>query len=210
MTTNLMNIKIYYINSNAIKPLIKPIKVIESTDKINNIESEKEVPKEIEKKIYLMKQKYYNKVSLLESIFGIYCSEEFQKKYDEYLAKNLDKRVKYIYEIILEILFYYCLYFDEVNKIDIISDFAKNFYEYENVKINVLKRYQNDLIRIKDQEGKDLDLSKRIKNKIYKVTIGDFVLDLNFYDFRVKNYFIFLCILLILTLKIKNNTLKIF
>ena len=136
-----------------------------------------------------MKQKYYDKKSLLEPIFGIICSEEFQKKTDEFIDTNSDKRVKYIYEIILEILFYYCLYFDEVNKIDIISDFAKNFYEYENVKINVLKRYQNDLIRIKDQEGKDLDLSKRIKNKIYKVTIGDFVLDLNFYDFRVKKLF---------------------
>ena len=178
-----------YVNSKAIKPLIKPVEVSETKDINNSMEIEEEIPKEIEIKNYLIKNKYIDKVNLLEPIFEIYCSDEFQKKYDELLGTSLDKRVKYIYEIILESLYYYCLNFDEVKKKKIILDFAKTFYEYENIKIKILERYSYDFIKIKDSEGEDLDFSKGIKNKIYKVTIGDFDFDLNFYDYKIQFLF---------------------
>ena len=54
---------------------------------------------------------------LLKSILKKYCSKEFQNKHEQYLLEHPElqqnKKVKYIYEIIIESLYYYCLNFNE-------------------------------------------------------------------------------------------------
>ena len=134
----------------------------------------------------MIKNIFFEKRALLAPIFKKYCSDEFQRKYEEYLLKSPDNKVKYIYEIILESLFYYCLNFDEINKHETITHYSNTFYECENEKINALKLYGFDLTKIKDSEGKDIDISQGISNKNYKVTIDNCDYDFNFYDYNIN------------------------
>ena len=176
-----------YINRNAIKPTMKPTNIFEKPDKITFMELEDDTKKEDDKKRhYLVKSKFIAKKAILEPILKIYTSTEFQRKYEENLLKNPDKRVKYIYEIIIESLFFYCLNFNEIKKIKIINEFKDIFYEYEKEKMNALKIHEFDLRQIKDSYGNVVDISKGLENRVYKVKIYDFDIDLNFYDYNIK------------------------
>ena len=136
--------------------------------------------------------KFSQKRDLLEPILKIYISDEFQSKYEEflenYLELNKDKRVKYIYEIILESLFYYCLFFNERKKNKLLSDYADIFYESLNTKIIVLRKNKN-LIKIKENKENDfidIKLNKNIKNKDYLVSIEEEEFSINFFDYKLK------------------------
>ena len=177
-----------YINNEATKPIITPIKVTEIDDGIKCMEVEEDI-NENNKKTYLNHSKYIDKKTLLTPIFKLYCSEEFQNKYKENLMKYSDRRVKYIYEIIIETLYYYSLYFNEEGKDDIISEFSGVFYEPQINKINALKDYEFDLSQIQDLKGKNVNISKEIENKIYKIKIFDSEYYLNFYDYNIKKLF---------------------
>ena len=178
-----------YISSNATQPIMKPIKIIENNNNINskNIEENMIIENEIisdKLNPYIFKIKKF----MLLPIFELYCSKEFQDKYEEYLMKNNDKRIKYIYEIILESLFYYSINFNEEGKMKIISDFSEIFYETEQRKLKVLKKINyDDFIEIKDLDGNDVDTSKGLKNITYKVKINNYDFDLNFYDYNINN-----------------------
>ena len=175
-----------YINNKAIKPVMRPIKIIEKNN-MDKMDIEDNIIKESDnKRHYLTQRKLIEKKLLLQPIFELYCSEEFQKKYEENLMKSPDKRAKYIYEIILESLFFYCLNFDEVKKKDIIGEYAKIFYECEKQKIKAFEENEFDLTKIKDSEDKSIDISKGLKNKIYKIEIGKVEFNLNFYDYNIK------------------------
>ena len=176
-----------YINVDAIKPAMKPINIIEVQDTTSFMEMEDDTKKEDEKKRhYLIKSKFIAKKAILEPILKIYISQEFQRKYEENLFKNPDKRVKYIYEIIIESLFFYCLNFNELKKRKIINEFKDIFYEYEKEKLNALKIHEFDLSQIKDSLGNTVDISKGLENRVYKVKIYEYVIDLNLYDYNIN------------------------
>ena len=122
-----------YINKRAIKLKMRPIQIIESNNnKINEMHIEENIIKEKEISINkLDPNKFRSKKYLLKPIIEKYCSDEFQQKYEEYLMKFSDKKIKYIYEIILETLFYYCVNFNEIGKMEIISQaFISSRFNY--------------------------------------------------------------------------------
>ena len=133
------------------------------------------------------------KKRLLKPIFEKYCSKEFQKKYKEYIDENpmynKDKKIKYIYEIVLESLFFYCLFFNELGKIKLMSSYADIFYEYEDKKIEVLKDYKF-IKNIKDMNGKIVNVSNGLKNKDYIISIEDNIFVINFYDYNIELLFL--------------------
>ena len=180
-----------YINRNATQPIMKPIKIIQNNN--NNIIYSKNIEENMIIKNEIISDKinphiFIIKKILLLPIFELYCSKEFQDKYEEYLMKYNDKRIKYIYEIILESLFYYSINLNEVGKMKIISDFSEIFYETEQTKLKLLKEINyEDYLEIKDLDGNDVDISKGLKNITYKVKINNYDFDLNFYDYNINN-----------------------
>ena len=106
----------------------------------------------------------------------------------EYPEISQDKKVKYVYEIIIESLFYYCLNFNEKRKNKIISEFGDIFFEYEENKIECLENPEIDL-KVKDMEGNDIDFTKGLKNKNYIIIINNYEFIINFYDYNIESLF---------------------
>ena len=181
------------LNKKTQKPIIKPINIIENNNKIIDMEIEDE---NIEEKKIIKKKldhnKYYKKLHLLEPILELYISEEFQKKYNEFFTEypelKKDKRIKYIYEIILESLFYYALSFNEIGKKKIISNYKRIFYEKEEEKLKLLNNKEFD-IKVIDENGNELNVRKELKNKEYKVIVGSCQFNMNFYDYNIVDLF---------------------
>ena len=187
--------------SNILNPKLK----IQNINPINIIQNENDIYKESKATKMIIEDekietndinfnynKFYEKRDLLEPILKIYISDEFQLKYEEfmenYLELNKDKRVKYIYEIILESLFYYCLIFNERKKNKLLSDYSDIFYESLNTKMTVLRKYKN-FIKIKENKGNDfmdIKLIKNIKNKDYIASIEEEEFSINFFDYKLK------------------------
>lgn len=174
------------INKNIEKPNIMPIVITKDTDKKNEVEMKDNLIEQNEINTDFIYQKFVSNKYLLKPILEIYCSKEFQEKHEEFLKYNPqynnDKRVKYIYEIILEVLFYYCIYLNEVGKMKIISAFATIFYEEESKKINIINDSFN--IEIKDENGNNENLELGLKNKDYNVYIYNIPFKLNLYDYN--------------------------
>lgn len=180
------------------KPVIKPAKIINKKDKDkNDIPNKMEIEenntnKSKKDEVTFVKSKYQTKKYLLKPIFERYCSEEFQNKYEEYLSENQelkkDKKIKYIYEIIIESLFFYCLYFNENAGEENINNYANIFYEYERSKIDRLSNSEF-IIYIKDMNDKDIDLSQGLKNTKYRIKINNYAFDINFYDYNIEKLF---------------------
>ena len=190
------------INKGLKKPQIAEAKIAEINNLASNMESKMEIEdnneNEIENKNKKIKNsfdsnKFTPKKRLLKPIFEKYCSKEFQKKYKEYLDENpmynKDKKIKYIYEIVLESLFFYCLFFNELGKIKLMSSYADIFYEYEDKKIEVLKDYKF-IKNIKDMNGKIVNVSNGLKNKNYIISIEDNIFVINFYDYNIELLFL--------------------
>ena len=181
---------------NENKPVFRSINII-SNNKNENDEKEKIIAvkkKEKETKFNFSNFEYNR--DLLEPILKKYCSEEFQQKYKEFVEYypelTKDKRVKYIYEIVLEALFYYCVFLNEKKKSVFLEEYTEIFYESENEKKKILKKYDN-LIKIKEEKGKDyidFNLENTIRNKDYTVFISNKKFELNFYDYRFKSLII--------------------
>ena len=136
--SNIINKKIPY-------PVIKPITIKHQimAQKNDDMEIEKENNKEKKLPKKLDYNKYHKKLNLLKPILELYVSEEFQKKYDEYFLEypelNEDKKIKFIYEIILESLLYYSLNFNEVGKKKIFLILKEFFMKKKNKKYTYSK-----------------------------------------------------------------------
>ena len=174
-------------------PKITPINIISNPNEIkeNNVKKIKIFKKFKENKFNL--NKFSEKKELLKPVLEKYCSKEFQKKYTEFLENYpeliADKRIKYIYEIIIESLFYYCVCFNENRKNKLLQEYAKIFYESKKIKKRLLKDNQH-LIKIKKRKGNkyiDFSLKKKIKNKDYIVSISNIEFNINFYDYIVQD-----------------------
>ena len=181
------------INKKISKPIIKSNNIKVINNNICDMEIEENIVEKNEiKKNVLDYQKYYQKMHLLKPILKKYCSEEFQKKYEEFLVEypeiSQDKKIKYVYEIIIESLFYYCLNFNEKRKNKIISEFGDIFFEYEEKKIECLENPVIDL-KVKDMEGNDIDFTKGLKNKNYIIIIKNYQFIINFYDYNIASLF---------------------
>ena len=151
-----------YINEQTLKPIIKPIGVIENNNKFFEFDQKEYAAKKSETKIKIKKKinhyKYTQKKMLLKSILKKYCSKEFQNKHEQYLLEHPElqknKRVKYIYEIIIESLYYYCLNFNEEKKMNLIAEFARIFYESENDKKECLNYgKKGDILKNESEEN---------------------------------------------------------
>jgi len=182
--------------SNIIKkdipqPVFEPILITKETNYINDVEM-KENEFHHTNEINFIYQKFISNKYILSPILEIYSSKEFQKKHEEFLIYNPEfndnKKVKYIYEIILESLFYYCVYLNEDGKTKIISEYAKIFYESEEKKLKILN--DMDIIKIKDKKNKNEKIFKNgIKNKDYNVYIDGIFFKLNLYDYNIIELF---------------------
>ena len=154
-----------YLNSQTFKPTINPINVLENNNKIIEFNKKEYFDKKPKTKNKMKKKinhyKYIQKKRLLQPILKIYCSKEFQNKYDQYLSEHPElqqnKKVKYIYEIIIETLYYYCLNFNEDKKSNLIDEFAKIFYESENVKKDCLNFGIKEKIQKNDREKNSIE-----------------------------------------------------
>ena len=80
---------------------------------------------------------------LIGPIIKKYCSEEFQNKMKVFFQNNPhsknDKKIKYAYEIIIELLLYYCNDFNEEKIIKKVEKYSSSFYEYEKDKKRQIK-----------------------------------------------------------------------
>ena len=175
-------------------PVINPLNIISNNE--NEIKEEEKIIEGKEEKEEEMKFDFENfliKKNLLEPVLTKYCSEEFQIKYEEFIENYpeliKDKRVKYIYEIALEALFYYSTFLNEKNKFELVKEYAEIFYETERKKKKYLKNYSY-LIKIKEKKGKDdidFNLENTIKNKEYNVYISNKRYKLNLFDYKIKS-----------------------
>jgi len=99
---------------------------------------------------------------LLKPILQKYCSKEFQNKHEQYLLEHpklkQNKKVKYIYEIIIESLYYYCLNFNEERKMNLIAEFGRIFYESENDKKDCLNFEIKEEIQKNDSEENNIEV----------------------------------------------------
>ena len=167
-----------FINKEAIKPIINPIQVVETnnfTINDNYIKRKSNVIKQLKTKQKRNYYKFYQNKNLLIPILKLYCSTEFQKKYKQYLSEHPelkhDKKVKYVYEIIIEALYFYCLKINEVDKLKLIKEFKNIFYESENEKKQVLdfgikEKKENCENDTEDEEEDEDDNEEEEKIKI--------------------------------------------
>ena len=183
------------INDNdKLNPTIESIDIIEDKkeNKETKIEEENNI-QEIKKDQNNFYHRFYSKKNLLKNILEKYCSKELQKKRDELLQENPkyneDKRIKYIYEIIIEALFFYCLYINETGKINIISHYEEIFYETEKEKLDVINNFDFK-IEIKDiKDENKINLSYGLRNIDYNVIIEGYSFIFNLYDYNIKYLF---------------------
>ena len=130
------------INKDIPKPVFEPITITKEKNYIGDVDMKGNELQQQNKNnsIDFVYQRFTSNKYVLSPILEIYSSKEFQEKHDEFLIYNpefnKDKKVKYIYEIILESLFYYCTYLNEPGKIEIISNYARIFYESEKKNKN--------------------------------------------------------------------------
>jgi len=182
------------IKGNIPKPVIDPILITNEKSCINNndIKMENNFTQKNENNSFnFNRQKFVSTRYILSPILKKYSSEEFQKKHEEFLKFNPefnnDKRVKYIYEIILESLFYYYIYINEKNKGKIISDYAEKFYEVEQDKLLFLNN--SNIVTIKDENGNDIIYFDKLENKDYDIYIDKINFKFNFYDYIINKLF---------------------
>ena len=178
------------INKKLEKPIFAPINIMEKENKMK-IE-EKTGNKTDQKYLRNIKfnyMKYYSKVNLLKPILKIYCSDEFQNKHNELLNNypefNNNKIVKFIYEINIESLYYYCLNFNEEGKTHLIYNYAKIFYEFECEKIEILEQ-MNFMVWLKDMKGNYINLKDGIKNIDYILQIQENDYNIILYDYNLN------------------------
>jgi len=179
------------INKDIPQPVFEPLVITKEKNYINEVEMEENEFKQ-KNEFNFIYQKFISNKYILSPILEDYSSEEFQKKHEEFLMYNPefndDKKVKYIYEIILESLFYYCIYLNETGKTKIISEYATIFYESEKKKLKIIN--DMDIIKIKDKNNRnDKILKNGLKNKDYNVFIDNIYFKLNFYDYNIIELF---------------------
>ena len=197
------------INKNLFIKGLQPIQVeeIEETDdKFNESEKEekklecesspeeeeKEENKTDESNLKIIQKKFNMKRLLIEPIIKKYCSEEFQNKVKEFFKnypqlKN-DKKIKYAYEIIIELLLYYCINFNEEKKTKKMEKYSSFFYEYEKDKIKQIK-FNNDIEEINNIKKDIFVKNEKLLNCDYNIKIQGLNFDINFYDYNTKILF---------------------
>ena len=181
------------IKHNIQKPVIEPITITKEANLLNEIET-KDVTLESNDEnnsLNFVHQKFVLTRHALAPILEKYSSTEFQKKHEEFLKfnpeYNSDKKVKYIYEIILENLFYYCIYINEKDKGRLISQYANKFYESEKVKLDFLN--SSYIVKIKDENNDDIIFVDELENKDYDIYIDEIYFKFNFYDYNICELF---------------------
>ena len=182
------------IKHNIQKPVIEPITITKEANLLNEIET-KDVTLESNDEnnsLNFVYQKFVLTRHTLAPILEKYSSTEFQKKHEEFLKfnpeYNSDKKVKYIYEIILENLFYYCIYINEKGKGRLISQYANKFYESEKVKLDFLN--SSYIVKIKDENNDDIIFVDELENKDYDIYIDEIYFKFNFYDYNICELFV--------------------
>ena len=180
------------IKDNIPKPVIETILITNEKICINDIKMENNFTQTNENNSFKFnRQKFVSTRYILRPILEKYSSEEFQKKHEEFLKFNQEfndnKRVKYIYEIILESLFYYYIYINEKSKRKIISDYAEKFYELEQDKLDFLNN--SNIVTIKDENGNDIIYFDKLENKDYDIYIDNNNFKFNFYDYIINKLF---------------------
>ena len=101
---------------------------------------------------------------------------------------NADKRVKYIYEIIIEALFYYSVSFNEDGNKKLIKEYTKVFYETIKEKKEALRDYKH-IIKIKYNENTE----NEIKNEDCTVLIDHKEFIINLFDYNLNNLLFDIC-----------------
>ena len=180
------------IKDNIPKPVIEPLLITNEKNCNNEIKMENNFTKTNENNSFNFNRQIFASTRfILSPILEKYSSEEFQKKNEEFLRFNPefnnDERVKYIYEIILESLFYYCIYINEKNKGKIISDYDEKFYELEQVKLDFLNN--SNTVTMKDENGNDIIYVDKLENKDYDIYIDNINFKFNFYDYIINKLF---------------------
>ena len=180
------------INPKLKKPIIKPIIIIDNKEEPNKENNEIKLKEEEDENPELRKRKFIAKRNLLKPILKLYYSDEFQNNYDYYINKypelNADKRVKYIYEIIIEALFYYSVSFNEDGKQKLIKEYTKVFYETIKEKKEALREY-NNIIKIKYNEN----TKNEIKNEDCTVLIEHKEFIINLFDYNLNKLLFDIC-----------------
>lgn len=105
-----------------------------------------------------------------------------------YPELSKDKRVKYIYEIILEVLFYYCCYLKEEGQNLLINEYSSIFFEKEEEKRQCIEEYSS-FIKVKDKKGNDYDFTQRLINDDYYIIIGNNKFKINLFDYNIIELF---------------------
>ena len=147
----------------------------------------------IPKSTTLNNKKFIQKKITINPIIQKYYSNEFMKKREEFIEnyqefKN-NKIMLYLYEIYLEVLFYYINEFNESDKRNLIKDFSEIFYENEASKIYALKLIEH-YISIKDlTNGENINIEKGLKNIDYQIIIlNKYTFTINFYDYNINKF----------------------
>ena len=139
------------------------------------------------------KIKYIQKLNLFKPIIDIYLSEEFIKNRNFYLEKAKNekyyKRLKYIYEIAIDLLLYCIVEFPNNTIQKSIDHFYKYFYEFEKDKHTYLKYLLEDIeAKLYDEMDNVVGENDFLQNKTYTIKFqnNQNKIEINPYDYVLE------------------------